>query len=43
MLRPIRSILDGESQGTGSKTQLYSKGFEEKIKTYAKISDIEAP
>lgn len=31
----------GEEQGTGANTQLYSKGFEERIKAYAKISDIE--
>ena len=40
MLRPIRSVLQGEITGTGNKTQLYSKGFEENIKTYAKIMDI---
>ena len=41
MLKPIKNILSDEKNGTGSKTKLYSKGFEKRWIMYAKMSDID--
>jgi hypothetical protein len=40
MLKPIKSILTPEEDGTGEKGKVYSKGFGEQIKSYTRIEDI---
>lgn len=40
MLKPIKSILTLEEDGTGEKGKVYSKGFGEQIKSYTRIEDI---
>ena len=40
MLRPVYSVLNGDSKGTGTKATLYRKGFESQIETYSQLNDI---